>query len=100
MVALTRSPAQLGFNVKLYHAESCVSCRSQTVEVLSIQSEERPVKTAKLFQNGRSQVVRLPRAFENDPWELFEEGLSELADDFLAERNQPDLQEREFQGSA
>ena len=73
------------------------------------------MKTAKLFQNGRSQAVRLPREFrfegkevyikktplgvlltEKDPWELFEEGLSELADDFMEERNQPDLQEREF----
>ena len=73
------------------------------------------MKTAKLFQNGRSQAVRLPQEFrfegkevyikktpegvlltEKDPWELLEEGLGELADDFMAERDQPELQERKF----
>lgn len=73
------------------------------------------MKTAKLFQNGRSQAVRLPKEFrfrgsevyilktaqgvlltERDPWELFEEGIEEISDDFMAERNQPQIQEREF----
>ena len=73
------------------------------------------MKTAKLFKNGRSQAVRLPREFrfrgkevyikkiphgvlltEKDPWELFEEGLSELSSDFMAHRLQPKLQKRKF----
>ena len=73
------------------------------------------MKTAKLFQNGRSQAVRLPKEFrfsgnevyilktsqgvlltEKDPWDLFEEGIEEISDDFMAERNQPQVQEREF----
>jgi antitoxin VapB len=73
------------------------------------------MRTAKLFQNGRSQAVRLPREFrlegnevcikrtalgillvEKDPWDLFDQGIEEISDDFMAERNQPDIQEREF----
>jgi len=73
------------------------------------------MKTAKLFKNGRSQAVRLPREFrfsgsevyikktaqgvllmEKDPWDLFEEGVREISDDFMTERDQPEIQEREF----
>lgn len=73
------------------------------------------MRTAKLFQNGRSQAVRLPREFrfegnevcikrtalgillvEKDPWDLFEQGIEEISDDFMAERNQPEIQERDF----
>ncbi len=74
------------------------------------------MKVVKLFKNGRSQAVRLPREyrfkgtevyikktssgvllFEKDPWDLFEEGLAEISPDFLAERNQPAIQQREFE---
>ena len=73
------------------------------------------MKTAKLFQNGRSQAVRLPREFrlkgkevyikrtalgillmEKDPWDLFREGVEEISDDFLAQRDQPPVQKRAF----
>ena len=73
------------------------------------------MRTAKIFKNGQSQAVRLPREFrfkgsevhikktaqgvlltEKDPWALFEEGLDELADDFMAQRDQPALQQRDF----
>ena len=70
--------------------------------------------TAKVFQNGRSQAIRLPKEFrvaseevylkktpegflviEKDPWELFREGIAELSDDFMADgRNQPPLEKR------
>lgn len=69
--------------------------------------------TAKVFMNGRSQAIRLPRDFrvgtdevflkrtaegflviERDPWELFEEGCRELSEDFMAERVQPPLEDR------
>jgi antitoxin VapB len=69
--------------------------------------------TAKLFKNGSSQAVRLPREYrfkgkevyitktpqgvllsEKDPWELFEEGIKEISADFMAERRQPKVQKR------
>jgi antitoxin VapB len=71
--------------------------------------------TAKVFMNGRSQAIRLPREFrveanevflkrtndgfvviERDPWEVFEEGCAELSDDFMAERRQPSLERRDW----
>ena len=73
------------------------------------------MRTAKLFRNGRSQAVRLPREFrlegsevfikrtalgillvEKDPWELFEQGIEEISDGFMEERYQPEIQERVF----
>src|SRR2546427_9415976 len=61
--------------------------------------------TAKVFMNGRSQAIRLPKQFrvrtrevflkktpvgftvvERDPWEIFEEGCRELSDDFMSVR--------------
>ena len=68
---------------------------------------------AKIFMNGRSQAIRLPKAFrvrtggvflqknpsgftvvERDPWEIFEEGCRELSDNFMVERVQPPLERR------
>jgi antitoxin VapB len=68
---------------------------------------------AKIFMNGRSQAIRLPKEFrvntdevflkktsggftvvERDPWEMFEEGCHELSGDFMAERIQPPLEKR------
>jgi antitoxin VapB len=74
------------------------------------------MQTAKVFKNGRSQAIRLPKEFRvetdevylkktpegflvisRDPWELFYEGVEELSDDFLAEgRQQPSAQERDW----
>jgi antitoxin VapB len=73
------------------------------------------MRTAKLFQNGRSQAVRLPREFrfeggevyikktangvlltQKDPWVLFAEGVQEISADFMAERDQPEIQDRDF----
>lgn len=74
------------------------------------------MQTAKLFQNGRSQAVRLPKEysftgndvliqkvgssvilFPNDKvWETFLHGLYGFTDDFMADgREQPEMQERE-----
>ncbi|MCE2434192.1 MAG: antitoxin [Candidatus Latescibacteria bacterium] len=67
------------------------------------------MKTAKLFANGRSQAVRLPKEFRfegsevyirrlgkmvvllprDDPWAPLIESLDMFSDDFMAERNQP-----------
>ena len=73
------------------------------------------MRSAKLFKNGRSQAVRLPREYrlkgnevyikktsqgvlltEKDPWDFFEEGLSEISDDFMKERHQLEIQRREI----
>jgi len=74
------------------------------------------MQTAKLFQNGRSQAVRLPKEynfsgndvliqkvgssvilFPNDKvWETFLHGLYGFTNDFMIEgREQPEIQERE-----
>ncbi|MCE9633605.1 MAG: antitoxin [Methylophilales bacterium] len=73
------------------------------------------MKTAKLFQNGQSQAVRLPKEFrfEGDEvfikrngnvvmliptahsWDALLSSLDKFTPDFIPERNQPDQQERE-----
>ena len=73
------------------------------------------MQTAKLFQNGRSQAVRLPKdcrfsgedvfikRFENmvvllpkdDPWVSLADSLDQFSEDFLSDRNQPQEQLRE-----
>jgi antitoxin VapB len=71
--------------------------------------------TAKLFSSGRSQAVRLPKAYrfegdevivkrfgngvlllpKTDPWSLMEEALREFEPGFRLERSQPPVQERD-----
>lgn len=73
------------------------------------------MKTAKLFKNGQSQAVRLPKQFRfgNDrvyikqvgdavillpyqtPWNTLLDSLSLFSADFMAEREQPPVQARE-----
>jgi antitoxin VapB len=72
---------------------------------------------AKVFKNGRSQAIRLPKEFRvdadevylrrtregflviaRDPWDLFFEGVEELSDDFMSGgRVQPAIERREWQ---
>ena len=72
------------------------------------------MRTAKVFQDGESQAIRLPKDFrvkgaevylkktpegflvmERDPWQLFLEGVEELSDEFMAGgRRQPNLENR------
>jgi antitoxin VapB len=72
------------------------------------------MQTAKVFKNGRSQAIRLPKEFRveadevylkrtpegflvmtRDPWEIFFEGVQELSDNFLVKgRSQPPLEKR------
>ncbi len=73
------------------------------------------MQTAKLFQNGRSQAVRLPKDFQfvgeevfiqrhgdavlliphEKAWEVFMEGLSSFSSDFMHDgRDQGEDQER------
>ena len=73
------------------------------------------MKTAKLFQNGQSQAVRLPKEFrfEDDhvfvkksgnivvliptknSWDTLIQSLDKFSDDFMFERKQPKMQKRE-----
>jgi antitoxin VapB len=73
------------------------------------------MQTAKVFKNGRSQAIRLPKEFRvesdevylkktpegflvitRDPWELFYEAVEQLPDDFMAERTQPPVERRNW----
>lgn len=73
------------------------------------------MQSAKLFQNGGSQAIRLPKEFQfsgtdvyiqkvgdtvmvfpkEKVWETFLHGLSNFTDDYLQDREQPSLQDRE-----
>jgi antitoxin VapB len=73
------------------------------------------MNTAKLFMNGRSQAVRLPKEFRFDgdevfikkvgdavilipyhaPWNTLVESLKLFSADFMGEREQPSIQDRE-----
>ena len=70
------------------------------------------MNTAKLFKNGKSQAVRLPKEFkfegnevyikkvgrlvilipQNDPWESLMDSLDKFSDDFMSEREQPKIE--------
>jgi len=72
------------------------------------------MKTAKLFRNGQSQAVRLPKEFrfEGDEvqitklgngvllmpaghsWDVLFESLGKFADDFMEDRAQPAVEDR------
>ncbi len=67
------------------------------------------MKTAKIFTNGRSQAIRLPKEFrfsgdgvyinkigkivilipKDDPWSALANSLDQFSDDFMEDRNQP-----------
>lgn len=73
------------------------------------------MKTAKIFQNGQSQAVRLPKEFRfedsevfikksgnvvqliprSDSWTSLFGSLKKFSRDFMSERVQPDLDKRE-----
>jgi antitoxin VapB len=73
-------------------------------------------QTAKVFRNGRSQAIRLPKDFRvdadevylkktpdgflvipRDPWEVFREGIGELSAGFMSGgRRQPPPQRRRW----
>jgi antitoxin VapB len=71
---------------------------------------------AKVFENGRSQAVRLPKEYrfeesevyikkiddivllipkKSTSWKVFESSVNYFTEDFLSERNQPETQKRE-----
>jgi antitoxin VapB len=73
------------------------------------------MKTAKLFQNGQSQAVRLPKEFRfegdeviikrsgnavvlipaNHSWDVLASSLDKFSSDFMDNRNQPEQQIRD-----
>ena len=73
------------------------------------------MQTARIFKNGESQAIRIPKEFrfdekevyirkfgdlviisaEKSQWKIFLEGLDEFSEEILAERNQPTLENRE-----
>lgn len=73
------------------------------------------MKIAKLFQNGQSQAVRLPKEFRfegdeviikrsgntvvlipaNHSWDALANSLNKFSADFMDNRNQPPMQNRE-----
>ena len=73
------------------------------------------MESAKLFVNGRSQAVRLPKAFRFEGnevyikrvsggvllmpkvrslWEIWEQNLMKYDEHFMTERNQPEFQQK------
>ena len=72
------------------------------------------MKTAKIFQNGQSQAVRLPKEFRfegdhvfikksgnivmlipaKESWNSLVDSLDKFTDDFMKERKQPKIQSR------
>ena len=70
--------------------------------------------TAKIFKNGQSQAVRLPKAYRfkgdkviikragdavvllpfDNPWSLLIDSLDQFTVDFMADRKQPPIQKR------
>lgn len=73
------------------------------------------METAKLFKNGKSQAVRLPKKYRlpgdkvlihkigdavillpyDNPWQSWLESLSQFSADFMETRPQPEQQKRE-----
>ena len=80
-----------------------------------IYIEKADMKTAKLFRNGQSQAVRLPKEFRFEgefvyikksgnaivllpakgAWDSLVGSLDKFSDDFMTERGQPVSQDRE-----
>lgn len=78
------------------------------------------MSTGKVFMNGRSQAIRLPKEFrvkgdevmlkrvpegilmiERDPWDVCREACAELSPEFVAaleKREQPQERERDWRG--
>jgi antitoxin VapB len=74
------------------------------------------MQSARVFQRGRSQAIRLPREFQingskvflkktadgflvilRDPWEIFLEGAEELSDDFMSAVRRQRSNQKQFQ---
>lgn len=77
---------------------------------------ELSMKTTKIYQNGQSQVVMIPKEFKligsevfikrqgdsvvltplgDNPWQQFFDSLQQFSEDFMHDRNQPSQQNRQ-----
>jgi len=85
------------------------------VYINGVYHKGQNLKIAKLFKNGRSQAVRLPKEFrfkddevyikkigdsvillpKKSSWNSMFESLELFSADYMEKRNQPDLQKRE-----
>jgi antitoxin VapB len=85
------------------------------VYMFNIYPGSQSMKTARLFANGQSQAVRLPKEFRFEGdfvyvkksgdavvllpakgiWNSLVESLDKFSDDYMSERDQPGEQERE-----
>lgn len=85
------------------------------VYIFDIDFRENEMETAKLFTNGKSQAVRLPKAYRlkgkevgitkignavilypiTTKWNSMVDSLNKFSDDFMEERKQPALENRE-----
>ena len=104
------------------HAQSGQRCRRTKLDITSnddyhwwSSSWDRSMDTARLFQSGRSQAVRLPKEYRftgtevvvkhfgngvlllpvDDPWQTLAAGLAAFEPGFELSREQPDDQVRE-----
>ncbi len=88
--------------------------RLKAVATIDRHDEARQMDTARLFQSGRSQAVRLPKAYRfsgtevivkhfgngvlllpiEDPWQTLEAGLAAFEPGFQLSREQPEQQQR------
>ena len=92
------------------------STKPQLIDIIDIyQLKELDMDTARLFQSGRSQAVRLPKEYRfagtevvvkhfgngvlllpaDDPWQTLEAGLAAFEPGFVLTREQPQAQERD-----
>jgi antitoxin VapB len=83
--------------------------------IFKVYIREVKLDTAKIFKNGKSQAIRIPKAYrlkgkeanitqigdaliilpKKDAWDTFLDGLNGFSEDFLTERIQPKNDERE-----
>jgi antitoxin VapB len=87
-----------------------------SIYLLIYTTGEKFMQTAKLFRNGQSQAVRLPKEFRfegegevfikkmgnatvlfstKDPWAPLLHSLKKFSEDFMETRDQPEQQDRE-----
>ncbi len=92
-----------------------LASHASIVYIFDIYFLEVVMRTAKIFQNGQSQAVRLPKEFRfddsevfikksgnvvqliprTDSWNVLFDSLKKFSGDFMSERSQPELDKRE-----
>jgi antitoxin VapB len=93
----------------MYHQPSSLSPSNSTINIFPLRLQPPRMRTAKLFQHGRSQAVKLADEFrfegsevlihrvgsavvllpKNHDWQALLGSLNKFPDDFMQEREQP-----------